>query len=307
MRILVTGGHGFVGRHVVAALDAAGADVTTTYHPDSSPVPGLPAESSPVDLEDAPAVAVAARGAGAVVHLAARAGGIHLQERADPDLFHVNRRITDNVLAACVAHRIPRLFLASSQVIYRPSASPLDEGDPQVGIADDPSPYAWSKVCDEVVARWVPEVEAVVGRLGNVYGPGAPFEVDRSTVIHALIGRAMDLEDGASLQVWGSGSTVRSFVFVEDVARAVALILRVGEAGAAYNVDTGRPVSIGDLAAAVVREVNPSVTIDFDPSKPAGLPFRVAAIDRLAALGFTPEVDLDEGLQRTVAWYRANR
>jgi GDP-L-fucose synthase len=105
--------------------------------------------------------------------------------------------------------------------------------------------------------------------------------------------------------VWGDGSAVRSFVFVDDVADAVVRILGTGLPGAVYNVDSGVPVTIGDLAGIIVDEVNPALRLRFDPSKPSGPPVRVASIERLRGLGFEPSVDLREGLRRTVEWYRS--
>ena len=121
----------------------------------------------------------------------------------------------------------------------------------------------------------------------------------------ALIDRAARLSDNDDLVVWGDGATVRSFVFVEDAAQAVLIALTKGESGEAYNVDSGVELSIGQLADTVRRHVNPALNIVYDQSKPAGAPYRVASIAKLEAIGFSPRVDLDEGIDRTVEWYRA--
>jgi nucleoside-diphosphate-sugar epimerase len=304
-RVLVTGGHGFIGAHVVRALAAAGADPVATLHPGGDPAPGLVGSSLVVDLEVPGAVADAVEGCDLVVHLAARAGGIQFQLEGALDVFTANRSITDNLLRAAAGHGVGRMFLASSLVIYRTSPTPFDEDHELLAPADRPSPYAWSKITDEVVAAWHEDVETVAGRFGNVYGPGAPFDEDRSTVVHALIDRAARLGDGAELEVWGDGTAVRSFVFVEDVADAVVRILGSGLPGAAYNVDSAEAVTIAELAGIVVDEVNPTLRLRFDPSKPSGPPVRVASIERLRGLGFEPSVDLAEGLRRTVEWYRS--
>jgi nucleoside-diphosphate-sugar epimerase len=302
--VLVTGGHGFIGQHVVMALDQAGAKpVSVSQHTDEISA-DLPGASYTLDLEAADGMAEALRGVDHVIHLAARAGGIQFQGAGGDDIFDSNRRITDNLLAACADSGVQRVFLASSLVTYRPAAEPLTESHPQVSSRDRPSPYAWSKMTDEVAVFWHKALDTVVGRFGNVYGPGAPFDPERSTVVHALIDRAARLRDGEDLLVWGDGSAIRSFVFVEDVASAVLVALARGGAGEAYNIDSGVEVSIGDLALNVRDAVNPSLNVVFDPSKPAGAPYRVASIAKLGALGYAPRVDLKEGLQRTVDWYR---
>ncbi len=99
-RVLVTGGHGFIGRHVVTALAEAGANPISTIHPLGNAVPDLPGETVTVDLEDRGQTAEVVNGIDVVVHLAARAGGIQFQREGDPHVFATNRRITDNLLAA---------------------------------------------------------------------------------------------------------------------------------------------------------------------------------------------------------------
>ncbi len=302
--VLVTGGHGFIGRHVVNSLARAGANPVSVAQA-GTVLGDLPGETLTLDLEDRNRVTEAVRTVDLVIHLAARAGGIQFQKEGGEDVFFTNRLITDNLLAACVAADVERLFLASSLVTYRSSTEPLTETDPQLGPADRPSPYAWSKITDEVVASWH-QINTVVGRFGNVYGPGAPFDPGRSTVVHALIDRAAKLGDGETLDVWGDGNAVRSFVFVEDAARAALIALTNGSSGEAYNIDSGEQVTIAQLATVVRDQVNPSLKLNFDISKPAGAPFRIAAVDKLAALGYAPAVSLEDGVRRTVDWYREN-
>jgi nucleoside-diphosphate-sugar epimerase len=303
-RVLVTGGQGFIGRHLVRALTDAGAHPVVVHHPDTPAMAGLYGDVLALNLDDRTAVADALAGVDMVAHLAARAGGIQFQEDGAAEVFAQNRRMTDHVLEACALHGVRRVFLASSLVVYRASDRPFGETHPVLGPGDRPSPYAWSKITDEVVAGWFEATDVIIGRFGNVYGPGASFDPGRSTVVHALIDRAARLPDGDELLVWGDGSAVRSFVFVEDVARAAVALLERGEVGA-YNVDSGRPVTIAELAATVRDAVNPSLGLAFDASRPAGAPFRVPLIDKLSGLGYQPEVDLEEGVRRTVAWYRS--
>jgi nucleoside-diphosphate-sugar epimerase len=303
--VLVTGGHGFIGRHVVAALAEAGAHPVSVSQKEGTQMPAPPGETLYLDLEDRDDAAKAVSGADSVVHLAARAGGIQFQQEGAQDVFSSNRRITDNLLASCLEAKVARVFLASSLVTYRGASEPLDETHPQLGPGDHPDPYAWSKITDEVVASWHQDLDTVIGRFGNVYGPGAPFDPSRSTVVHALIDRAARLSDGEDLVVWGNGTATRSFVFVEDAARAVMTALGNGQAGEAYNIDSGEPVTIAQLAETVRDEVNPTLELVFDDSQPSGAPYRVASIDKLASLGYAPAVTLAAGIKATVDWYHS--
>ena len=301
--VFATGGHGFIGRRVVAALVAAGARVICPYRSDGEAVRDLPGEPIELDLVDAAATAGAVAGCDTVVHLAARAGGITFQEASQAELFLSNQAVTASVLAAAAAAGVRRVFLASSAVVYAPQPGPvpIGEDDPLVGPGDDPSGYAWSKVCDEVLGGWHrDDLEVVAGRFTNVYGPHDPG-AGGGTVIHDLAARAVEAAPDGEFTVWGDGSAVRSFVYVDDAAAAVIRITASGAPGTAYNVDSGRAVTIAGVAGVVAAAAGPGVSLRFDPSRPSGEPFRVLDIARLRGLGWEPQVDLEEGVARVVA------
>ncbi len=308
-KVLVTGAHGFVGRHVVRTLAAASLDVVAVAHPAETVDALLPARTVVMDISSRDDLIQVLDGVEMVVHLAARAGGIQFQESGAWDVFSGNRTMTDNVLESAAAAGVRRVYLASSAVVYRSGlVRPLAETDPVLQPWEGPSPYAWSKVTDEVVGGWWQEsgrLEVVVGRFSNVYGPGAPFDSDRSTVIHALIRRAAETPAGEPLLVWGDGGAIRSFVYVEDVAGAVAKILFDGDGGSVYNVDNGLEVSVKTLATTVRDAVDSSLVLRFDASKPTGLPYRVADPARLRSLGFQASTPLELGIARTIDDFRA--
>ena len=286
-----------------------GVHVVAPYLTDLERDPSLPAEAAMLDVEDPVATAAAMAGCGAVVHLAARSGGIQFQGADDADVYATNRRLTESVLAAASQAGVGRVFLASSAVIYRNSDEPLVESDPLLTPADRPTGYAWSKLADEVAAAWWSGGggETVIGRFSNVYGPGASFDPARSTVVHALVRRAVESVGVGPLTVWGDGTAVRSFVHAEDTARAVVTILAKGEPGGIYNVDSGIAVSIRALAELVAERVDPALALAFDASKAGGQPVRVLDVTRLRAIGFEPEVELADGIAGVVEAFRASQ
>jgi GDP-L-fucose synthase len=306
-RVLVTGAAGFVGRAVVRRLLAEGADpVGVVHRPDE--VANVPGPAEVVDLESGGALADVMAGTDLVVHLAARSGGIQFQQAIQDDVLDANHRMTRNVLRAATEAGVRRVFLASSAVIYRTASDDdIREESPLLTPNDrGVSGYAWSKLTDEMLAAWYADqgIEPVIGRFTNIYGPGGSFDESRSTVVHALVRRAAEAPSGSTLTVWGSGRAIRSFLFVEDCSRAVAAILDRGEAGTAYNVDSGIPVSIADLAQAVRDAVDPGLELEFDATKPEGVPRRVLDVGRLRALGFQPATDLANGVAATVEAFR---
>lgn len=297
-RTVVTGASGFIGRRVVQLLENDGHDVVSIVNPDDSSQSTQ--KRVPLDLAEEVELARVFSGSRYAVHLAARSGGVSVQARQPLETFIHNVQVTANVLRACLTAGVERLFLASSAVVYRPLERPIIESDPTLGLADGPSGYAWSKICDEVQSSWTSnDLELVVGRFTNVYGPGGG---GRSTVIHDLLDRALVAGPQETLTVWGTGAAVRSFINVEDAARAVTIVTTRGLSGHAHNIDTGQGVTIADLAKSIRDLVDPSLQIKFDPTKPTGDPYRVLDPTRLNGLGFRPTVGLASGLAELVAW-----
>jgi GDP-L-fucose synthase len=303
--VLVTGGHGFIGRHVVRLVARRGGEPVVPYleeHPHQLSLPGTHVHA---DLRNIDAAVL--EGVEAVIHLAARSGGIQFQE--EEAVLAENHAITGGVLTAAAAADVSRVFLSSSTVIYADAGPPpLAESAAKLGPEDAPSAYALSKLADEEAGAGrhaAGAFDVVVGRFANVYGPEASFDPGRSTVIHSLIAKAVEAANGGAFTVWGDGKAVRSFIFVEDVARAVVAIVERGAGGEAYNVDTSVPITIVQLAQLIGRLVGLDVRPEFDTTKPVGSAYRVTDSTKLAALGFEPRVGLEEGLSRTISAYRS--
>lgn len=290
--VAVTGGSGFIGRRVVDALHARGAEVA-----------GFEADLLADDLGGW------LDGASAVVHLAARSGGIAFQGTEHVDVFRENVTMTERVLRAAAATGVRRVFLASSGVVYSASAGELlDESAPTVRPERDAiSGYAWSKLTDEQLGRWIASatgLEVVCGRFTNIYGPGGPFGVAGETVVHSLVRKAVAARAaGTDLEVWGDGSAVRDFLYVDDAAAGVLQALTTGAPCEVYNIAAGVSTSIADLAGSIQRIVAPDARLRFDASMPSGPAHRVLDASRLHRTGWAPQVDLEEGIRRTVRWW----
>jgi GDP-L-fucose synthase len=298
--IVVTGGSGFIGSALVRKLSDLGLPAIATFH--ARPNPRLPGGVDQVPF-NSESLERMFRSAGAVVHLAAKTGGIEFQRRQPAELFFANRALTDQVLQAVTATSVPKLLIASSAAVYAASPVPLTEDAPTVDLARTESAYAAGKLLDELSASWVRrsgKTTVITARIGNVYGEGGQFDSEQSSVVHGLIRRGGDSRPGGRLVAWGSPGTVRSFIHVEDVAAALALLITSPVPSQPFNVDSGVPVTIGTLARLIVEQVAPGSKITFDESRPRGDPYRVLSISRLTGIGFRPKIDLEEGINRTV-------
>jgi GDP-L-fucose synthase len=142
----------------------------------------------------------------------------------------------------------------------------------------------------------------------NLYGPGDNFDLETSHVLPALIRRFHDArESGAgSVTLWGSGTPRREFLHVDDCARACLFLLEHYDAPEPVNVGTGEDVSIRELAELVAGVVGYTGRIDWDTSKPDGTPRKLLDVSRLVALGWKPEIRLEDGIRSTCQWYVDN-
>lgn len=289
MRALVTGGVGFVGRHLVAHLLASGDEVITLdHHGDLR-----------VDILDAPGLAdaVAHVRPELVYHLAGRAdvGG----SWKDPSgVFRVNAEGTLNVLAACAAAGVGRVLAVASADVYGlvdESDLPLTEHAPLRPV----SPYAASKVAADALA-----LQAFLGHgLGTIrvrpfnhLGPGQSEQF----VAPALAARIARAErDGIDEIAVGNLTARRDVTDVRDVVRAYRLLMEHGEPGAVYNVCSGRDVEIGELADCLLGMADRAVTLRTDPDllRPVDLPVLRGDPTKLqSATGWAPTIPLDQTL-----------
>jgi GDP-L-fucose synthase len=311
-RVLVAGGSGFVGSHLVAQLVDQGARVSATASTDVTLrrflAPLLDRITAFVgDLCHPDHARDAVRGHEVVMYLAARVGGVAYNVAHPASLFRDNLQPFFSVIEAARLEATPRFVVTSSACVYPRDASvPTPEHE---GFARVPEPtnggYGWAKRMEEYLAgAYHAEfgLDVCVARAVNAYGPHDNFDPQTSHVIPSLIRRVLSGE--SPLRVWGDGSAMRSFLYVDDFVRGLMAVAERARQTDAINIATDEEVSIGDLARLVIRLTGRDTVIEFDSSQPSGQPRRLcdSSLAR-QALGFKAKVGLEEGLARTIAWY----
>jgi dTDP-L-rhamnose 4-epimerase len=334
MRVLVTGGAGFIGTHVMTALAEAGHEPVAldclhpaAHRPDTTPGP----DTVVGDVRDRATVEAALRGVDAVVHQAAMVGmGVDLDDL--PDYVSCNDLGTAVLLAAMARARVRRLVLASSMVVYGEGAytcrrhgpvgpaerravdlaagrfepcCPRCTGELRPALVDEHAPleprsvYAATKVAQEhLAAAWARgcDASAVALRYHNVYGPGMPRDTPYAGV--AAIFRS-SLEHGDPPRVFEDGGQRRDFVHVRDVARAnVAALTADAPAGLhAYNIASGHPHTVADLARALATAMAGPAPVVTGQYRAGDVRHITAAPNRaVRELGFTAAVPFDAGM-----------
>jgi GDP-L-fucose synthase len=247
-----------------------------------------------------------------VVLAAARVGGILANSTYPAEFLSDNLRIQVNVLDAAARVGVKRLlFLGSSCIYPRLAPQPIKEESLLTGPLEPTNDsYAIAKIAG------VMHVQALRREYGcsfisamptNLYGPNDNFDLETAHVLPAMIRRFHEAKTSraASVTLWGTGSPRREFLHVDDLARACLTLLERYDDSSPINVGTGTDLAIRDLATLVAEIVGYAGSTDWDESRPDGTPRKLLDVSRAMALGWKPEIQLEEGVANAYAWFGA--
>jgi len=316
-KVVVTGGAGFVGSHLVEHLEQLGAEVVVLDN--LSKGQNLPAKGQflAADIGDFKQVSFWLKDAFAVFNLAASVAGVLHNMNHNLDMYNENILLQTVPVAAASAAGVPHFLQTSTVCVYAPeNNAPSEEVWGLIGIPHQANGgYAEAKRDGERAVAWSDLEHAVIVRPSNIFGPRDYFD-EKAHVIPALIRRAIE-EDGPELQLYGPPQATREFIYVDDVAWGMLYALAFGENGEAYNVGCNnalRPdvlenvITMEDLAEIILRQTdNWHKTIVVDESIGGGDSIRWADATKLRSLGWQAKVDLQWGLYETVEWYFEQR
>ncbi len=241
---------------------------------------------------------------------AGKVGGILANSTYPVDFLNDNLLIESNLISGAHECDIDRvLFLGSSCIYPREASQPLGEDALLTGPLEPSNQwYAIAKIAGIMLCR---AYRAQYGRSyisampTNLYGPGDNFNLKTGHVVPALMRKIDDArrEERSMVEIWGSGTPLREFMHVDDLADALVFLLRQYDGDEHVNVGSGEEVSIAELAKMLVNVIGFDGELVFDTSKPDGTPRKALDCTRLANLGWTPKFDLRSGLQQTYDWY----
>ena len=303
MAILVAGATGLVGSAIVKELESQNKST-------------IGISSKDVDLLDRSATFefINSVKPTAIIDCAAKVGGIGGNNSYPVEFLSQNLQIQSNLMDAAHAAKVSKfVFLGSSCIYPRDCAQPIKEEYLLTGALEQTnSAYAVAKIAGieliksyrkEYGYKWISIMPT------NMYGPNDNFDLENGHVLPVLIRKFVEAKRSGNGKVilWGSGSPLREFLHVDDLAKAVLLCMDKYDDANQINIGSGQEVSIKDLAGKISKAVGFNGEISWDSSKPDGTMRKVLDSSKIANLGWKPLISLDQGIASTVEWYLQNK
>jgi GDP-L-fucose synthase len=304
-RVCVTGGAGFLGSFVIEELRRRGA--AEIFVPRIEEYDLVKPDDIQRMYDDAQP--------DLVIHLAALAGGIGANRARPADFFYINLMMGVQLMHQAWQRGVEK-FVAIGTICAYPKFTPLPFSEENLwdGYPEETNaPYGLAKKMLLVQAQAYREqhgYNAIYLLPVNLYGPGDNFDLKTSHVIPALIRKCIEAQDRGDKQVllWGDGSPTREFLYVEDAANGILLAAERYSSSDPVNLGSGMEISIKDLAHLIARLTGYQGEFIWDTSKPNGQPRRALDVSRAERrFGFRAQMPFEEGLRRTIEWYRQHR
>jgi GDP-L-fucose synthase len=304
-RVCVTGGAGFLGSFVIEKLRQRGAKDIFVPHQEDYDLVKL--ENIRRMLDDAQP--------DLIIHLAALAGGIGANRARPADFFYINLMMGVQLMHAAWERGVDK-FTAIGTICAYPKFTPLPFREENLwnGYPEETNaPYGLAKKMLLVQAQAYREqygYNAIYLLPVNLYGPRDNFDLQTSHVIPALIHKCLAAKESGDKQVvlWGDGSPTREFLYVEDAAEGIVLASERYNGSEPVNLGSGNEISIRELAHMIAEMTGFEGSLVWDTSKPNGQPRRALDVSRAEKyFGFRAQVPFQEGLRRTIEWYKEHR
>ena len=307
--ILVTGGTGMIGSHLVELLLEKNANVRIVVHKREIPPEledmGLDVVSG--DLTEKKFVEESMKGMDYVFHLAAYTGGLGRTSTHPASTLTPNLIMDGNVLECAKNEGIERFLYASCTCVYPNDEKTLEEEDAWKGNPPEiHASYSWSKRMGERQAIAYHKeygMNIAIVRPSNSYGPRDSDDLETAHALGSLIMKAINKMD--PFVIWGDGNPIREYIYAQDAAKGMLLAMENYCVGDPINLASGEFVSISELARKILKLTNTSPEIKFDKEKPSGQKRRVLSNKKAKEkIGFVTETSLDAGIEETIKWYK---
>jgi len=304
-KILLTGGAGFLGSHIIALLLKKGVLIEDIKIP----------RSNETDLRKWENCVESVKGVDLVIHLAAKVGGIGFNQKNPASLFYDNLMMGVQILEAARQEGVPKCVMLGTVCAYpKFTKVPFHEDDIWDGYPEETNaPYGLAKKMLLVQSQSYREqygYNSIFLLPVNLYGPRDNFDPESSHVIPALIRKFIEARDAGNkiVSVWGTGNASREFLFSEDAATAIVLATEHYNKSDPVNLGAGKEIKIKDLAEMIKAKTGFQGDIFWDTTRPDGQPRRSLDTSRAKReFGFEAQVSFEAGLEKTIEWFEKAR
>ena len=308
--VLVAGGTGFVGVNLIKRLLDLEANVTATLHCKEPVLKDKRIRYLRGDLRHQEDCATAVNGADYVFMCAANTSGAAVM--AKTPLAHLTPNVLMNISMLDAAYQagVKKFLFISSNTVYPLTDYPGKESDVTNEFYEKYFIVAWMKrfteiVCEMYATKIAKPMKVCVVRPANIYGEFDDFEWETSHVIPALVRKVVERHD--PLEVWGDGNDLKEFIYVQDFIDGMLLAMEKQEGFDPINIAVGKPCTVREVLASLLKiDGYESAKVVYNASKPSMIPKRLIDVSKAQTeLRFQANTSMDEGLARTVAWYRS--
>jgi len=312
-KMLVCGATGFIGRNIAESLAKIdNFEVYRTYL-NSEPLDNPRVEMTQADFTNKDDVNKVIKGMDVVIQAAATTSGA--KDIVTKPYYHVTDNAVMNslIFRSAHEHRVSHVVFFSCTVMYQSSEVPIKETDFDSNREIHPNYFGvgWTKVYIEKMCEFYSRLgytKYTVLRHSNIYGPYDKFDLEKSHVFGATMTKIMTAEDGGKIVVWGTGEEERDLLYISDLVNFVELAIDKQESQfELYNVGYGSSISVSSLVKKIIACSGKDLGVEYDLTKPTIKTKLCLDITKAKnSLGWLPEVSLDEGIQKTMNWYKVN-
>lgn len=310
--VLVTGGAGFIGTNVIKRLIDTGAHIRTTLHKNEPVLKDNRIEYIKCDLEKAEDCNHICQDMDYVILCAAVTSGAAVMENTP--LVHLTPNIIMNILMLEAAYNagVKKVLFISSNTVYPVTDLPAKENDVTYDFFEKYYIVGWMKrfseiVCEMYSTKIKRPMDTIIIRPANIYGPYDDFDWETSHVIPALIRKVVERHD--PIEMWGDGSDIKDFIYIDDLVEGLLLALQKIEGFNVVNIASGMQYCLRDLLNILIElDGYENATVKYDTTKPTMIPKRLIDTSKAKELlGYKSTIPIQEGLERTIEWYRNSK